>query len=167
MTNEIEWIWESKLPNRLNISRDELRNLRTSVLKEGTDWRFEKKRVSVSLYGVEKLKVYLATAGAATMPLETKEEPIANFEKNAPEPAFTERLIDLCVWRANLPNRRIIEAHFPEKKPENQSQVVRVRVRDGSKFGRFDNTGKPMVIQCRHLQSDLYEHVGKTPKRLK
>jgi hypothetical protein len=163
------WIWESKLPNRFGINRDELRELRNKLLTEGEHWRVEKTRVLISPLGLTLLTNALsmdcdvqAAAGVTTAGQVHTE---GGSEKKAPEKANAERLVALCVWRAPMPNLRIIEAYFPEKKPAGQSDVLRVRVKDGRLYARYDNTGKPMMICCRHIQADLYEHAGGVPKR--
>jgi hypothetical protein len=69
------------------------------------------------------------------------------------------------VWRANLPNRRIVEAYRQGMDPADRKNILRVKVRDATRFSKFDNTGLPMKIPAVHLQADLYEHVGPQPRR--
>lgn len=74
-------------------------------------------------------------------------------------------VVELHVWRADLPNTRIVEAFRPGSDPLVRANILRVRVKDARKFSRFDHTGKRMVIRATHLQADLYEVHGPAPRK--
>ena len=165
------WLWESHLVTRLGTNRDELRTLREKLLTEGVDWRFQKNRVEISPEGVKKLAAHFkldedAPAGVQTIGA-TEATPGLPDEKTAPASSPQEGVeaITLLVWRIFPKNKHIIEAYPEGANPQDRQNVMRVKVRDSSRFTRFDNTGKPLALQCRHLQADYYEHIGGQPKR--
>jgi hypothetical protein len=166
-----ECVWESRLPAQLGLNRDELRQLRKTLLVEGTDYRREKNgRVLVKAPGLEKLRRHIA-APAAAPPVENPPSSQLDEKNAAPGSAAErpeapqEKLHTLLVWRANLPNRRIIEAYREGTDPQLRKNIVRVKVKDHTRFSRFDNVGQPMKVPARHLQADFYEHVGAMPRR--
>jgi hypothetical protein len=111
-------VWESGLPTRLGINRDELRELRRQ-LTEGVDWVLKKKRVRFSEEGVNRLRgllnlplapapVALQEAGSATA------AEGVNLEKSAPggnaeHPDALKAVVTLHVWQT-VKNARILEA---------------------------------------------------------
>lgn len=171
----VAWVWESHLVNRLGINRDELRKLRAALLTEGTDWRTEKKRVEISKSGAEKLVAHLKTASA---PQQSRPEEIAAAgtsgtppEKNAPPAAVQEaapeieKSVEILVHRTFPKNKHIIEGYFKGTDPVDRKNIVRVKVKDATRFTRFDNTGQPLALACRLIQADFYEFTGPLPKR--
>lgn len=167
--NQREWVRETHLPIHLGVNRDDLRHLRKKLLAEGTDFRRFENRIELSLSGVEKLEAHLKLPPPAVEdvqpsgPASTPPLPLAP-KKSAPPAAQDDAMVVLLVWRANLPNRRIVEAYKKGANPAQRKNVLRVRVRDATRFSRFDNTGQPMTMTCRHIQADLYEFVGPVPK---
>jgi hypothetical protein len=167
--NPIEWIRESWLGRRLGLNRDEMRELRVNHLKEGEDYTLVKNRIHISPTGEKKLRDHLnlpvQTSGVAPQaPNAVKQTPPIELKNTAPG-SDAERIETLLVWRANLPNRRIVEAYKPGTDPAERANILRVKVKDADRFSRFDNTGQPMKILAVHLQVDLYEHIGPQPKR--
>ena len=162
-----DWVWESHLVNRLGTNRDELRKLRESILTEGTDWRFEKNRVEISSAGAKKLEEHFKLASAAVTDAPAPESappaPTPPEEKNAPQTEPQE--VVLLVWRVFPKNKHIIEAYRKDTDPQKRENILRVKVKDSSRFTRYDNTGKPVELTCRHLQADFYEYTGGLPKR--
>jgi hypothetical protein len=172
----VEWVWESHLVTRLGINRDELRALRTKLLVPGLDWQSKKNRVEISKSGLEKLEAHLKTGSAPHAPVQTDGQAEATAgespEKNAaPGGArglaalIPPELTRIAVRRVFPKNRHIIEGYFEGTDPAQQKNVVRVKVRDSSKYTRFDPNGKPLALECRHIQADFYEHAGPVPRR--
>lgn len=162
-----EWVWESHLVNRLGTNRDELRKLREGILEQGTDWRIEKNRVEISRSGAAKLEQHFNVASATETSVQTLEPtadtPPAPEEKNTPPSEPQEAL--LLVWRVFPKNKHIIEAYRKDTDPQKRENILRVKVKDSTRFTRYDNTGKPVELKCRHLQADFYEYTGGLPKR--
>ena len=71
----------------------------------------------------------------------------------------------LCVFRTFPKNRHIIEGYHAGKDPAKRGNIVRIKVKDSSRYTRWDNTGAALVLECRWIQADFYEHVGALPKR--
>lgn len=167
------FVWESSLIQLLGMNRDELRRLRCELLTEGQDWLRKKNgRVLVHKLGIEKIRAHLdvpptpvqAAGLAETAPAEPapKNAALGDGEERV---ALDKAEVTLLVHRANLPNRRIIEAYHVGKDPADRKNVVRVKVKDNQRFTRFDNNGKPMKLQAVHLTADYYEQVGPSPRR--
>jgi hypothetical protein len=176
MTDVRQWIHETWLATRLGLNRDELRELRKRLLVEGPDFRLEKNRVIVSPAGEKKLRdhLQLPREAAKAPPAAPPAAPGAGAEKSGPSPSEPapaaarrdkEEIVTLLVWRANLPNRRIVEAYLPGKDPTKWQNILRVKVKDAGRFNRYDNTGKPMALPAIHLQADLYQLAGAQPRR--
>lgn len=164
-----EWIFESHLPGQLGINRDELRRLRTDLLVIEVDYKFKKNRVFISPDGQKKLRDHIKLLPASS------DLPTAHdLQKNAPESTLPdsppvigdkERLVKLIVWRANLPNKKIIEAYKEGADPVLRKNIVRVKVKDASRFSKFDTTGQPTSLMGRHIQADFYELASPMPRR--
>lgn len=165
-----EWIWESHLPNRLGINRDDLRALRRQLLAEGTDWRMQKKRAEISPAGLLKLETHLRLPpprALATQPpgMEPALARVVSEKQMPPRNTQEQGGVILHVWRIFPKNRHIIEAYHPGTDPAQRANIVNVQVRESGRFTRFDNTGKPTAITCRHLHHAFYEHTGPMPRR--
>lgn len=173
-----EWVWESHLVTRLGLNRDALRELRERLLKNGPDWRVQHNRILISRAGVEKLGAHLSaaagsgeaqaskpgldtvlTVGALPGPTQEAQRPVLGLLDWPAKTAV------LHVWRTFPKNRHIIEAFQPGTDPAVRANVVRVKVRDASRFARYDHLGKPMAIECRHIQVDFWEHTGPLPRK--
>jgi len=156
------WVHEGYLARQLGVRREEMRALRAG-LQVGPDWRVEKNRVEISATGVAKLRTALKLPPEAPATVQTTGTDAgmdsAPAQKSAPP------TVKLCVWRTFPKNAHIIECYRSGTNPDKREDIVRVKVRDSSKFTRFDNTGRPLEIECRHIQADFFEHVGPTPKR--
>lgn len=163
-----EWIWESHLPTQLGLNRDELRALRQSILIERLDFKLKKNRVLISTAGVKKLQDHLKLPPAAPEPhleaSDSKKTPSLPEQIKAATGNVQERLVALCVWRTFPKNRHIIEAFFEGTDPAQRKNIVTLKVKDSTRFTRFDNTGKPMTVAARHLQANFYEMAGPMPK---
>lgn len=187
-------VWESNLQGRLGVSRDELRRMRKAQLAEGPDWSTVKNRVVITEAGLAKLEAALglsqkkpapepaphknaaargdyarleASLRPATEPQNGQKTPPADVndqqgvtDKNGRQ----EELVTLHVWRGRLPNKRIVEAFFPGKDPQDRRNIVRVRVRDNTNFVRVKPNGDPFDIPCRHIRADLYELARPCPR---
>jgi hypothetical protein len=160
-------VWESHLQTRLGTTRDELRQIREQHLQQGVDWRFKKNRVEISEAGAKKIAAHFNVAPVAVEAVQTAGAPVeAAGLKNAQPMAQGEpQEVVVLVWRTFPKNKHIIEGYLDGTDPQARKNIVRVKVKDASRFTRFDNTGKPLAIACRHLQADFYEHTGPQPKR--
>ena len=154
-----EPIYEAELAQAVGVSRDELRRLREEILTPDRDFVREKNRVTLTVAGVAKLLAHLGLP-PAVQPSGSDGEAAADAPVKK-----TPATVTLHVWRGFPKNKHIIEAYRPGTDPEQWKNRLRVKVRDGSRFTRFDNMGKPLEITCRHLQADFYEIVGPEPKR--
>jgi hypothetical protein len=167
--NPIEWIREGWLCARLGLNRDELRDLRVKILKEGVDYEIVKNCVRISPSGEQKLRDHLKlpvqASGAPPVATDAPEGAPPENLKNTVPGNDAEGIETLLVWRANLPNRRIVEAYKPGTDSAVRANILRVKVKDATRYSRFDNTGQPMKIMARHLQADLYEVAGPPPRR--
>lgn len=161
-----EWIQESDLAQRLGINRSEMRRLRRHLLVLGVDFKVEKNRVEISGAGVAKLETHLKLPGVAAPAVQTTggaaPAPDSPAEKTAP-PARTDEVFH--VRRTFPKNLHILEAYRPGTDPEKMDNRVRVKVKDTSRFTRFDNTGKPMALTARKIAEGFYEHTGPLPKK--
>jgi hypothetical protein len=144
---------ESKLSHVLGPSRNELRRLRGIHLQEGLDWLVDKRRVVWTLSGVEKIRAVLTLPPEKTAPA-----PASALTPALPEP------VTLLVWNPRVTNNRIVMAYAPGTDPQDKNNLLRVRVRSSENFMRFVN-GEPMKLKARHIQADLYELVGRCPRR--
>lgn len=153
------WLWESHLQTQLGVNRDELRAFRAK-LTQGVDWRFEKNRVEISPAGVEKICAHFKVSIPSLTTVQT-----TGASEPAPDGESQKKAAKLLVWRTFPKNQRIIEGYRPGTDPEKMANRVNIKVRDSSKYTRFDNTGKPLELECRQIGEAFFEHVGPVPRR--
>lgn len=146
-------IWESSLPQKIGLNKDEIRALRKSHLIENEHWQLSKKRLLYSLEGVQRL---YEVAGVAWTNFDKNAAPSANVEDagpiKAPEP------ITLIVFRDGLKNPKVIEAHFPDQDPGDPKNRMIVRVKKSGKF----TVG--MEIPVTELRPGIYELARPCPR---
>jgi hypothetical protein len=145
---------EAHVAGALGISRDHIRYLRKTFLKEGEHWAYVKKRVMLSASALSIL------AQKKALPYPTTEF----SEKAQGEAVAAQRLLlpapfkgTLVAW-SSPKNTRILLAYFPGTDPNNRLNLVRVRVRDNQNFVRG------MEFKARHINEDLYDLEGSCPR---
>lgn len=152
-------ITESKLAEKLGISREILQRFRASTLNKGVDWSLEKRVVIYRPAGL-----ILAARHLGEIPAESK--------KKSKKAAKIDRLKVINAPR----NRRIVFAvplNSADKNPKNSNPnkglrtittadlkqpLLRVRVRDNSKFL------PGMEMPVRHIADDVFELTGNQPR---
>lgn len=161
-------VWESRLPEYFGaVSRPVLRKLRHEHLSHGTDWvQDAEKRVCLSLAAVEKLRGVLMpsqnekTPGGPASDAGGPSENAENAEKLAalstPLPVVT-----LEVARTRVVNPRLILCRHLD----SPAELVRVQVRDNTRYFTHLPNGQPATVEARQVQGDLYEVVGPPPRR--
>jgi hypothetical protein len=147
---------EKSVRRGFGLSEDAIRELRQQYLVQGVDWDYKKRAVCYSPRGVETLRAAIARAsqknGAAP-----STPPTAQLE-----PVKEKLPVTLIVWKAKLPNRKLIFAHMPGADADNKPEArFRVKVRHPEKFI------KGMEIPCRPLDESgtLYELACAEPRR--
>lgn len=159
--------FEGEVAKRLGVSREEIRSLRMEHLLAGVDWILEKNRVALADSGVEKIAALLSPLTATERAVEPTMDLAAAVIQEATQAAAEaagDVPVVLHVWRQTR-NPKIIEAFRPGTDPMLRENVVRVRVKSSENFCRVGGDGKPMELPVVHLQSDLYELVGRCPRR--
>ena len=163
------WKKETALVNTLGLNRDELRALRKKMLREGEDWRHDPDGIKISPAAVHKLRTHLKAPTPSPAAVQTTgriTDPSRLLPQKSGEPVPAEDVtFQLCVFRTFPKNRHIIEGYHVGKDPARRGNIVRIKVKDSSRYTRFDNTGAALVLECRWIQADFYEHVGALPKR--
>lgn len=163
------WKKETALVNTLGLNRDELRALRKKMLREGEDWRHDPDGIKISPPAVQKLRAHLKVPTPSPPAVQTTgritDPGRLLLEKNGAPTADRDLTFKLCVFRTFPKNRHIIEGYHAGKDPGRRGNIVRIKVKDSSRYTRFDNTGAALVLDCRWIQADFYEHTGPLPKR--
>lgn len=135
-------IFESVVADELGVQREVLRRLRVEKLKKGRDWHFEKRAVKLSEGAVRLLLAEMGVSEGETVKLLNRCNEAGGREKKGGGE---------LVVRNFYRNRRIIGAEY-------EGELVRVRVRDSSRFI------KGAVIECKHVDGTLWEFCGRIPR---
>lgn len=161
-----EAIWESRIPARFGVSRNEVRQARKRALVEGSDWWVDNKRVCIAEEGVEKIATELGVMRSENTTEQNVHQRAQNKSDGHPVGVYTSQ--DLKP-RALLPEqaRSLIAPATPLKKTvrlfktcvnpriiqcrDGDGDLIRVKVKDASKFT------PAMEIPIRHIEADLYE----------
>lgn len=169
---------ERALAESMGVTRETVRQMRVD-LKEGKDWGKVGGRILLSAAAVETLAERLAGAQASPHELlqvfRSAREASAAFSPKKPslplesEPTTTaavlwrpgNRIMVVDTRSRRNVNRKVVLGRPKEPLPApyvDNKGLVRVRVRDNAKFVHG------MEMTCRHVQSDLWELVGRGPR---
>lgn len=139
----MELITELEAAARLGISTEALADLRKKALLRDDHWTKSHRKILYTALGL---------VAAASILAEKNDAPSASVATAVPGMREDDGLVEMIVWRPNLPNTRILEAHQDATDPHDPKNVVRVQVYDNRNFLRG------MRFKARHVAGDLWTH---------
>jgi len=164
-----EWL----LADALGLRRDVLREAREECLEQGTDWDVAQRQVAyreaalprlLEALGVDLPKKRARAPGGLTLEKLRRQALIRNREGEV-RPGQEKRMLVVDEQSARSRNRHILFGRLRGDQEQGGlpdvavSGVLRVLVRDSERFV----TG--MEMECLHRQEDLWEYVGRMPRR--
>jgi hypothetical protein len=161
----------AEVSTRLGIPVTKLRALRTAVLAEGPDFRFEGSRTLLTPAGVEKLRGHLglteAPDAASLQDTEavTPPKPISTVQESASTSAVTKkaRVISIPRWfgnaRQHYPNAAVIRVEFLDE----PGVAVFARVRHSQNYAPRLRNGEAMILEVGLVQG-RWEALGRAPR---
>lgn len=143
---------EGVIAQILGISRHDCKNIREKNLKRGDDWNFVNKEIKYSNDAVRRLLQLLEVSGDVERNVKEKLNLVPKGGKDA-EVDYRELVVE-----RTCKNSKIVLVRMEQEDGTLGEEILRVRVQDSKNFV------KGMRMKCYHIQSDLWEFIGRCPR---